>query len=300
MWTLTRRDITTISRPRKETQGVCWTGCHSPQGTGFSLACQEGLARGLLPGASLPSLWSLSPARIPRLVHLGLCCPALSPLTLARWQLQTPQAMHLPCRPCCHQTTGEGPGLYYISLLLKTPPTSLARGALQPSPLHWVLEFPGLAGSRPWRRCRQVYQSSSCCLTAGARLPASQWLEFQPFSLLNTSWALPPTHNKFLSSPASWQCSPGPPTWGHSAPSDRQAAYLPGGTLSCNPSRQRRGVPRPHRQEWVSVQWPGPGCGRLCGRQPVTGVSLHWDPVSKKEQACLSLTLQGGLGNCFA
>lgn len=126
------------------------------------------------------------------------------------------QAMHLPCRPCCHQTTGEGPGLYYISLLPKTPPTSLARGALQPSPLHWVLEFPGLAGSRPWRRCRQVYQSSSCCLTAGARLTASQWLEFQPFSLLNTSWALPPTHNKFLSSPASWQCSPGPPTWGHS------------------------------------------------------------------------------------
>lgn len=211
MWTLTRRDITTISRPRKETQGVCWTGCHSPQGTGFSLACQEGLARGLLPGASLPSLWSLSPARIPRLVHLGLCCPALSPLTLARWQLQTPQAMHLPCRPCCHQTTGEGPGLYYISLLPKTPPTSLARGALQPSPLHWVLEFPGLVGSRPWRRCRQVYQSSSCCLTAGARLPASQWLEFQPFSLLNTSWALPPTHNKFLSSPASWQMQPWTP-----------------------------------------------------------------------------------------
>lgn len=70
-----------------------------------------------------------------------------------------------------------------------------------PQPSAYSLPAPSLStGARvsPWRirpewgKCLRVYQSSSDCLTAGAGLPASGRLEFQPFSLLNTSLALPP------------------------------------------------------------------------------------------------------------
>lgn len=60
-----------------------------------------------------------------------------------------------------------------------------------PFPLHRVLKFPGW--TVVWKRCLRVYQSSSDCLTAGARLAASPRLEFQPFSLLNTSLGHPST-----------------------------------------------------------------------------------------------------------
>lgn len=83
-----------------------------------------------------------------------------------------------------------------------------------------------------WGKCLQVYQSSSDCLTAGAGLPASGRLEFQPFSLPNTSLALPlrPTHNK----PHSFQqarrySNPGPTAWGHAGltePADRFSPFF--------------------------------------------------------------------------
>lgn len=140
--------------------------------------------------------------------------PSLPPPPPLPWPQAAPLlAEHLPPLQTHYVTR---PAVHWPDLnkLLPAPlemqrAPSLGFPAHLPAPLPAALHSPWGArvSRRVWGKCLRVYQSSSDCLTAGAGLPASLRLEFQPFSLLNTLLPPPPPtpHNKLHSFPASQQ-----------------------------------------------------------------------------------------------